>query len=324
MASAPYNPPPLASAAAAAAAANGAPARKRLVRRPARDRSQALRLTLQVSFLLLNLLIGLQFYLFVRYFESGGRTLRVSRPAGVEGWLPIAGMMNLKYFLETWTVPSVHPAAMFLLVAFLLMSLLFRKAFCGWLCPVGTISEALWKLGRRVLKVDLRLPRWADVPLRALKYLLLFLFVYAVAGMSARSIQGFLESPYGVVADVKMLNFFRHMGQTAAITLAALVVLSVLVKNFWCRYLCPYGALMGLASLLSPSRIRRDPDCCIDCAKCAKACPALLPVDKLVTVRSAECMACLECVAVCPAKEPSACPCRADARSRAGRLPPGS
>ncbi len=98
-----------------------------------------------------------------------------------------------------------------------------------------------------------------------------------------------------------MLNFFRHMGQTAAITLAALVVLSVLVKNFWCRYLCPYGALMGLAALLSPSRIRRDPARCIDCAKCARACPALLPVDKLATVRSAECMACLECVAVCPA-----------------------
>jgi len=41
-------------------------------------------------------------------------------------------------------------------------------------------------------------------------------------------------------------------------------------------------------------------DTCIDCAKCAKACPALLPVDKLITVRSPECTACLECVTVCP------------------------
>jgi hypothetical protein len=74
------------------------PSRKKLVRRHARDRSQALRFTLQPAFLLLNVTIGLQFFLFVRYFESGGRALRVPRPAGVDGWLPIGGMMNLKYF----------------------------------------------------------------------------------------------------------------------------------------------------------------------------------------------------------------------------------
>ena len=76
----------------------------------------------------------------------------------------------------------------------------------------------------------------------------------------------------------------------------------MLVKNFWCRYLCPYGALMGLVSLLSPVKIRRDTEACIDCAKCAKVCPAQLPVDRLVQVRSAECTACMECVAACPAQ----------------------
>jgi polyferredoxin len=79
-------------------------------------------------------------------------------------------------------------------------------------------------------------------------------------------------------------------------------VASVFVQNFWCRYLCPYGALMGLAALASPVRIRRRTNVCIDCAKCARACPALLPVDRLTAVRSAECMACLECVAACPAE----------------------
>jgi polyferredoxin len=54
---------------------------------------------------------------------------------------------------------------------------------------------------------------------------------------------------------------------------------------------------------LSPARIRRNVETCIDCAKCAKACPSALPVDKLVTIRSAECTGCLECVAVCPAKD---------------------
>ena len=79
-------------------------------------------------------------------------------------------------------------------------------------------------------------------------------------------------------------------------------MLSIFIRNFWCRYLCPYGALMGLASLLSPLWIKRDPDKCIDCAKCAKACPSHLPVDTRLQVRSAECLGCLECVAVCPAE----------------------
>jgi polyferredoxin len=79
-----------------------------------------------------------------------------------------------------------------------------------------------------------------------------------------------------------------------------LVLLSALIQNFWCRYLCPYGALMGLASLLSPVKIRRDTQACIDCGKCSRACPASLKVDQLAQIRSAECTACMACVASCP------------------------
>lgn len=215
--------------------------------------------------------------------------------------MPIAGLMNLRYFVLSHHVPTVHPAAMFLLIAFLGVSFLFRKAFCSWLCPVGTISEYLWRAGRKVFGRNFHLPRWLDLGLRSLKYLLLGFFVWAVNSMGADELSAFMRSPYGIIADVKMLNFFRHIGETAAIVLAFLAVASVLVQNFWCRYLCPYGALMGLASLASPLRIRREPDLCIDCAKCAKACPAALPVDRLITIRSAECTGCLECVAACPA-----------------------
>jgi polyferredoxin len=104
------------------------------------------------------------------------------------------------------------------------------------------------------------------------------------------------------VADVKMLNFFRYLTTGAAVTLGVLVIASVFVQNFWCRYLCPYGALLSIPALLSPTRIRRESEPCIDCGKCAKACPAILPVDKLVQIRSAECTACMACVAVCPAE----------------------
>jgi polyferredoxin len=277
------------------------PAKNKLVRRRQSDRSQALRRGFQLAFLALNVYLGVVFYLWVRAYETGG-TPAVARPAGVEGYLPIAGMMNFKYWLLSGRVPAVHPAAMFLLIAFVATAFVFRKAFCSWLCPVGVISEYLWRLGGKLFRRNFHLPGWADVPLRGLKYLLLAFFVWAVAGMNAAEIAGFMRSPYGLIADVKMLNFFRFLGETGLIVIGVLAVASLLVQNFWCRYLCPYGALLGLAALPGPLRIRRNPQACIDCAKCAKACPSALPVDKLVSIKSAECTACLECVAVCPAQ----------------------
>jgi len=277
--------------------------KKKLTRRAGADRSQRIRHIVQGAFVILNGWIGIQFYLWVRYFERNGQTVYVPRPAGVEGWLPIAGMMNTKYLLATGRIPSVHPAAMFLFVAFVLMSLLLKKAFCSWLCPVGTLSEALWKVGRKIFRRNFQLPQWLDIPLRGLKYVLLGLFLFVVGATSAEALQEFMQTPYGLIADVKMLNFFRDMGETAAIVIGVLMLGSVVIQNFWCRYLCPYGALMGLVSFFSPVKIRRDADACIDCAKCARACPAGLAVDKLIQIRSVECAACLECVAVCPAKD---------------------
>jgi len=233
--------------------------KKKLIRRLLPDNSQRIRHAVQFAFILLNAFIGMQFYKFVRFYETGSVGQNVTRPAGVEGYLPIAGLMNLKAALLTGSIPKIHPAGMFLIVSFLMISFVFRKTFCSWLCPVGTFSEYLWKFGRKFLKGNLKVPRWLDIGLRGLKYLLLAFFLYAVISMTPRDIHAFLQSPY--------------------------------------------GALMGLASLLSPLKITRNTDTCIDCAKCAKACPSHLQVDQLITIKSAECTACMECVAVCPAEK---------------------
>ena len=244
----------------------------------------------------------MEFLLFVWGYEGHWVPWFPSRPPGVEGWLPIAGLMNTRYFLETGTIPEVHPAAMILILVFFVISVLFRKAFCGWLCPIGTVSERLWKLGRETFGRSFLAPKWLDLPLRMLKYALLGAFFYAVLSMHVADLTGFLASPYGLIADVKMLNFFRFLSPGAAIVLAALVITSMFVPNAWCRYLCPYGALMGLAALVSPVKIRRVETACIDCGKCARACPSHLPVDRLIQIRSAECTGCMECVSACPAE----------------------
>jgi polyferredoxin len=267
--------------------------------RARRRRIEWMRRSVQWMLLLTVAVIGVEFSRWVRGLEHG--VLVGERPPGVEGFLPIAALLSLRHLLSTGEFHPVHPAGLVLLLLALSLAFLAKKAFCSWICPVGTLVEALASASQRVFGKRLALPRFLDIPLRAVKYLLLAFFVGTVFWfMSATAVEDFLDSPYNRVADVKMLYFFAHLSPTAGIVLAVLGVLSFVIPNFWCRYLCPYGALLGLVSLLSPLKITRHASSCIDCGLCAKACPSLLPVDHLRRVRSDECIGCLTCVAACP------------------------
>ncbi len=260
-----------------------------------------LRAILQYGTLLLTLYLGWRFALFVRHFESNGQTAAATRPPGVEGFLPIGGLVSLKHWLLSGEFDPVHPAALVLLLTILAVTIVAKNAFCSWLCPVGTLGEALWTLRLKVTARVWRIPRWPDRLLRGLKYLLLAFFVKLIlVDMPAAALEGFLASPYWAVADVRMLHFFTRPSTTALISLGTLVLLSLLVRNAWCRYLCPYGALLGLVSLASPLKIRRSAESCSDCRRCTGHCPARIRVHAVQTVNSPECTACLTCVSNCP------------------------
>lgn len=270
--------------------------------------TQKWRLAVQIAFALLCIWIGFEFHYFVKYLESGGATSFVERPPGVEGFLPISSLMSLYYFLLSGEIHAAHPAGMVILVAIIVLSFVFGKAFCSWLCPVGLISESLGDLGdkisRKLFKRTLKMPRWLDYPLRSLKYLLLGFFVYSIFfAMGELALKAFLDSPYNLTADIKMYYFFAEISRFSLIVIGSLILLSIVFRGFWCRYLCPYGALLGITSLLSPNKIKRDPVSCIDCGKCALACPSKIKVDKVRTVWSDECTACMSCVDSCPVKD---------------------
>jgi polyferredoxin len=245
--------------------------------------------------------IGIRFGMFVNAAENGAAAPLVSRPPGVEGFLPIGALTSLKYWLVSGKIHPVHPAAPVIFLAILLMSLLAGKSFCSWLCPVGTISEEAYKLGRRMFGRNFSVWRPLDVLLRGIKYLLLLLFVkFILLDMTAEALGGFLDAPYWAVSDVKMLHFFTRMSVTTMVVLASLAFLSLFFKMFWCRYLCPYGALLGLAGLISPFKIRRDQAGCTGCQRCSASCPSGLVVHSCTAVASPECTGCLTCVANCP------------------------
>jgi len=173
---------------------------------------QKYRFFIQLSFVLICLWIGVDFHFFVKALEEGNLN-NLYRPAGVEAFLPISALMSLYFFLLTGIIHPVHPAGFFILMGVISVSFVFGKSFCSWICPIGFVSELIGDFGEKVskklFKRKLYLPKFIDYPLRSLKYLLLLFFVVSIFfSMTALALKYFLDSPYNIVADIKMYLFF--------------------------------------------------------------------------------------------------------------------
>jgi polyferredoxin len=260
-----------------------------------------LRMIVQAVFALICLFAGYRFYQFYSWAIGQSETY-VARPAAVEGFLPISALLGFKRFVMTGKWDEVHPAGLTIFVCAVTLALFLRKGFCGWICPVGFASNLAAKLGE-LLRLRRELPRWLDLPLLGVKYVVLGFFCYIILwGMDVRAIEAFMYSRYNLVVDARMMLFFLQPSALTLKVLAVLLIVSLVIRNFWCRYLCPYGALLGVGALLSPVQIKRDKSLCVDCKKCENVCPAAIRISQNATVRHAECIGCGECVEACPQK----------------------
>ncbi|MFR0874299.1 MAG: 4Fe-4S binding protein [Bilophila wadsworthia] len=136
----------------------------------------------------------------------------VPRPAAAEAFLPLSALLGLKRLLLTGQYDPIHPAGLTILLVALCTAILCRRGFCGYLCPVGWLSGLLARLGTR-LGVSCRPGRRLEWLLSAPKYVLLAAILYSfVVSMDLPSIEWFLKSPYNLVADIKMLQYFLAPG----------------------------------------------------------------------------------------------------------------
>lgn len=261
---------------------------------------QPLRLLIQFAFLGFMLWLGLRFFMFVEAVRSGGDLAVAMRPAGIEGFLPISGLLGVSFWMKGGGINPIHPAAVILFLTVILLSLLLRRSFCSWICPVATISEVAWKGGFRLFRRNWRLPATFDAALRSLKYLLLAFFVYSlVLAMPPDALSRFIQSDYHKIADIRLLNFFLQISPLAMVIIVLLIALSVVLRNPFCRYLCPYGALLGLVAMLSPLRVSRDLDRCVSCGVCSQVCPTYIDVMHKKYISSPECIGCWRCISHC-------------------------
>jgi len=139
----------------------------------------------------------------------------------------------------------------------LVFTLFFGRTFCAAVCPLGAIQEV-------VLFRPVRLPDWVSHSLGLLRYLYLGLAVVFVAGGAG----------YVICRYDPFIGFYR-LGATFPMFVfgAAILVLGMFIGRPYCRFLCPYGAILGWLSRLSRRHATITPDECIKCRLCEDACP---------------------------------------------------
>ncbi len=233
-------------------------------------------------------------------FERWARGLGpyAHRPESVAGILPIGHFTSFFAWIRGGGWDQILPAGLVIILMALGVSLAFKRGFCGWICPVGTIWEAFSALGRKLMGRNIRVPRWLDLVGRGFRYLLAALFMFALMVVPIREAIAFRELPYMWIADLKIIHL---MAQPTWIALAGLAaVLSILFGPVWCRYLCPLGGLYSVVGMASPCAVERNEETCIHCSRCSSVCHAFVEPEKSKRVWEPECDGCMDCVKVCP------------------------
>ncbi len=212
-----------------------------------------------------------------------------------EAYSPFGGFEGLYKFATTsgLFIAHTHWSNLVLFAGVVLMTLVTKSTFCGWICPFGALQEWLGALGRRLGIPRRQLPTRIDRVLRYFKYAVL---VWATVGSATVGVMVFRDvDPYHALVEATAVGF----GSSTVVLIGTLVA-SLFVDRPWCKYACPLGATLGLLGRLSLVKVERDAAGCRDCGLCDRKCPMQVAVSTAGRVASPECNNCLICTEACP------------------------
>ena len=256
-----------------------------------------LRLMVQIFFFTLIALISVN-----KTLAATGMGIPFLSTASLHALCPFGGVETLFSLVTTGLfIPKTQISAVILMGLVFLLALLFGPVFCGWVCPLGAFQEWIGKIGKKLFKKRYNhfVPTKVDKVLRYLRYGVL-VWVLTVTAVSGTLLFVNLD-PYHA-----LFKFW-----TGTVALPALILLvfitigSLFVERPWCKYTCPYGALLGLFNKIRIFKIRRKTETCVSCQKCSRSCPMNIDVCRNETVSSLSCISCYECTSDrnCPKAE---------------------
>jgi len=225
----------------------------------------------------------------------------------------------LQLALANAKVPLLVFASIFIIGSIL------GKIFCGWACPVGFFQELIIMLRRK----QPHIARSTDITAKKIKYFMLAIVLLLSLSLALASRYDWGEAykqALGVFSQGPTITIFPDatlLGtvpklisnfesgtptQINALLVIQFLILGIFIAGsysapwFWCRYLCPLGALMGIFAKFSLLGLRRSPTKCERCPYCVRACPTQVRILELPwrKFNDPDCVLCFECIAACP------------------------
>lgn len=221
-------------------------------------------------------------YLFVNIGEATVRNL--ANAAFLAD--PIMAISSILFYRGTWFPILI---SMCILIA---GSYLLGRAFCGWVCPVGflvDLSGIISKFISKVIKRKTTTRRFGLLQYGILSAVVLLSFI----SMQALSIL----DPFVIFRRSVFMVMNAGIPEVLLVILLASIVIA---PRFFCRAICPVGAIIGLSSLISPFKFKTN-DGCVHCKKCQKVC-SMGAISKDMKWDATACIKCLDCERHCPKK----------------------
>ncbi len=249
---------------------------------------------MQLIILVFTFLIGL------RHMLPG----ESSKGGAFDAFCPFGAIETLWAYLTTGhTLKTTNLLNFTALLAVLGVSLVVGRAFCGWMCPLGTLQDMFTDWARKLsgeknrprgkkslARFPIQVPEQTDRWLRYMKYMVLAAIL--VASTMA------IYPPLRDICPARAIFAFHWNTPLLGLVLILFVLTSMVIQRFSCKYLCPMGAVLAIFNKVSPIHISANPEGCSNCGRCEAECPVDIPAIP-ENMRSAECVRCLECLETC-------------------------
>jgi uncharacterized protein with FMN-binding domain len=180
----------------------------------------------------------------------------------------------------------------------MLLTIVMGRWFCGWLCAFGAYNDLIYSISKKVFKLRFRVDEKVDSILKYMKYVIL-IFIIIVSWTIGSSILD-STSPWDVFGQISDISTVLSSLIIGLIFLVLITIGAAFIERFFCRYLCPLGAVFSIISKIGIIKINKPKADCGKCRACTINCSMGLQLYKVDGVRGGDCIHCLKCTEVCP------------------------
>lgn len=180
----------------------------------------------------------------------------------------------------------------------ILLTILIGRWFCGWICAFGAYNDLIFFISKKLFKVNFRVDEKVDSILKYVKYLVLVFIGIVSWTMGSNILQS--TSPWDAFGEITNISGVLSTLLIGVILLILITIGAAFIERFFCRYLCPLGAIFSICSRIGMVKINKPKEACGKCRACTLKCSMGIKLYEMKSVKGGECINCLKCTEVCP------------------------